>query len=128
MALIISSGGAAGCALAARLATGLPNFSVLLVEAGGQNGDLSQRKFGERTWTLNAPGYNWGYKTVGQQGLNDRELDYSRGKGLGGSTAINFCVYTRGPRADYDRWADLVGDSCWSWEKSKERFKRVWPN
>ena len=71
------------------------------------------------------PGYNWGYKTVPQKELDGREIDYSRGKGLGGSTAINFCVYTRGPKADYDHWAKLVGDNAWDWENSKERFKKV---
>lgn len=71
-------------------------------------------------------GYNWGYKTVSQHELGGREIGYSRGKGLGGSTAINFCVYTRGCSADYDRWAELVGDDSWSWENSIRRFKKVW--
>jgi choline dehydrogenase-like flavoprotein len=38
---------------------------------------------------------------------------------------LNFMVYTRGPAADWDRWADLVGDQEWSWEKAKERFRQV---
>ena len=98
---------------------------MLLLDAGGQNKDQSQQTFGERHWTLTVPGYNWGYKTVPQQNLNGREIDYSRGKGLGGSTAINFCVYTRGPSADYDHWAQLVGDNSWSWEQSLRRFNKV---
>ena len=57
--------------------------------------------------------------------MNGREIDYSRGKGLGGSTAINFCVYTRGASADYDRWAELVGDNSWSWEHVGKRFDKV---
>lgn len=71
------------------------------------------------------PGYNWGYKTVPQEQLKDRQIDYSRGKGLGGSTAINFCVYTRGPSADYEHWAQLVGDDTWRWEKVQKRFNKV---
>lgn len=71
------------------------------------------------------PGYNWGYKTIPQEQLNRREIDYSRGKGLGGSTAINYCVYTRGPEADYEHWADVVGDDNWRWKNVLQRFKKV---
>lgn len=40
---------------------------------------------------------NWGYKTVPQNHLKGQQIDYSRGKGLGGSTAINFsCLGKKG--------------------------------
>ena len=111
--------------MATRLAQGLPSYRVLLLDAGGHNKDKVYQSFAERHFTLAVPGYNWGYKTVAQNGLAGREIDYSRGKGLGGSTAINFCVYTRGPSADYDRWAEIVGDTSWSWESAKKRFQQV---
>ena len=98
-----------------------------MIDAGGPNVDPNYQTFGERHWThATAPGYNWGYKTVPQEHLEERKLDYSRGKGLGGSTSINFCVYTRGPKADYDRWAQLVEDDTWSWDYVLERFKKVY--
>lgn len=118
-------GGTAGCALASKISRALKHHQVLLLEAGGPNTNPDYQTFGERHWTLaTAPGYNWGYKTVPQVQL-DREIDQSRGKGLGGSSAINFCVYTRGPRADYDHWAEQVGDDTWGWVKVQERFKEV---
>ncbi|KAL9132931.1 MAG: hypothetical protein Q9175_005887 [Cornicularia normoerica] len=105
---IIVGGGTAGCALASKLSGARKNYQVLLLEAGGTNSNPDYQTYGERHWTLaTAPGYNWGYKTVPQTQL-DREIDQSRGKGLGGSSAINFCVYTRGPRADYDHWAEQI--------------------
>lgn len=55
--------------------------------------------------------------------MNDRVLDYSRGRGLGGSTAINFAAYTVGPKDDYDRWAELVDDESFNWENSVKRRK-----
>ncbi|MCJ1455564.1 hypothetical protein MMC28_005919 [Mycoblastus sanguinarius] len=123
---IIVGAGAAGCLLASRLAKGFPQQSILLIDAGGPNVDPNYQTFGERHWThATAPGYNWGYKTVPQEHLEERKLDYSRGKGLGGSTSINFCVYTRGPKADYDRWAQLVEDDTWSWDYVLERFKKL---
>ena len=72
-----------------------------------------------------APTLNWGHKTVSQPQLKGQQLDYSRGKGLGGSTAINFCCWVIGPREDFDEWADRVGDEAWSWKNVKERFKKI---
>ncbi|KAM0803866.1 glucose-methanol-choline oxidoreductase [Usnea florida] len=101
-------------------------MTVVLIDAGGTNADPEHQNYGARWWTfMTAPGYNWGYKTTSQEHLNGRELEYSRGKGLGGSTCINFCVYTRGPKADYEQWAHLVGDNSWSWEHVLERFKKL---
>ncbi|KAI4114978.1 MAG: hypothetical protein LQ345_004335 [Seirophora villosa] len=122
---IIVGGGASGCLLASRLSHSLQQLTVLLVDAGGDNTDEAQRSFGERHNTLMTPGYNWGYKTIPQEQLNRREIDYSRGKGLGGSTAINYCVYTRGPEADYEHWADVVGDDFWRWKSVLQRFKKI---
>jgi choline dehydrogenase-like flavoprotein len=68
---------------------------------------------------------NWGYKTVPQEHLNGRKLDYSRGKGLGGSTAINFGVYITGAQDDYDEWAAEVGDDTFRWENMQRRFKKL---
>ena len=65
---------------------------------------------------------NWGYKTTAQEHCDNRELDYSRGKGLGGSSAINFGVFTRGAKANYDEWARLVGDDTFAWDRIKARF------
>ncbi|KAL8882936.1 MAG: hypothetical protein Q9198_000135 [Flavoplaca austrocitrina] len=70
-------------------------------------------------------GYSWSYKTVFQPELGTREIAYSRGKGLGGSTANNYCVYTRGPSADYDHWSALVEDTTWAWENVEKRVDRV---
>ncbi|KAL8720302.1 MAG: hypothetical protein Q9225_002814 [Loekoesia sp. 1 TL-2023] len=122
---IVVGGGTSGSLLASRLARSLPRLSLLLLDAGGENTNREQQTFGERHWTREVPGYNWGYKTVPQKNLKGREIDYSRGKGLGGSTAINFCVWTRGPSADYDHWADLVGDDTWRWKNTQKRFKKV---
>ena len=78
--------------LASRLSKALPHLKIALIDAGGANAD-PDCNYCERHWTLaTAPGYNWGYQMVPQEHLDGRELDYSRGKGLGGSNAISFCV------------------------------------
>lgn len=68
---------------------------------------------------------NWGYKTAPQEHCDSRELDYSRGKGLGGSSAVNFGVYSVGARDDYDEWARIVGDDAFRWDKIQPRFKSL---
>ena len=88
--------------------------------------DPEHERFGDRYFTAaSAPGYDWGYKTVPQEYLGDRQIVYTRGKGLGGSSAVNFCVFTRGPSSDYDQWADIVGDEDWGWKRILNRFKKV---
>ena len=39
--------------------------------------------------------------------MNDRRLWWPRGKGLGGSSAINGMVYIRGHARDYDQWRQM---------------------
>jgi choline dehydrogenase-like flavoprotein len=53
---------------------------------------------------------NWGYKTLPQTHLKGQQIDYSRGKGLGGSTAINFSCWVIGADEDFNEWARKVGD------------------
>lgn len=68
---------------------------------------------------------NWGFKTVPQKECADRQIDYSRGRVLGGSSAINFGVYTVGARDDYDEWARLTGDEAFGWDRTHARYKAL---
>jgi choline dehydrogenase-like flavoprotein len=119
---VVVGGGSAGCALAGRLSEDA-STSVALVEAGG-NGDK---------WMVTTPFAlalmvpsklnNWAFDTVPQAALNGRIGYQPRGKGLGGSSAINAMVYIRGHRNDYDHWASL-GNTGWSFDDVLPVFKR----
>lgn len=119
---VIIGGGSAGCVLAGRLSED-PNVSVCLLEAGG-NGN---------NWIVNVPAAailsistkinNWAFNTTPQSGLNGRLGYQPRGKGLGGSSAINAMVYIRGHRQDYDHWAAL-GNTGWSYDEVLPYFKK----
>lgn len=61
--------------------------------------------------------------TVPQGGLKNRSIGYARGEVVGGSSAINMCGYTIGPRDDYEHWATLVGDESFGW-KNAVRVRR----
>ena len=67
---------------------------------------------------------NYRYDTVPQKGLNGRIGYQPRGRGLGGSSAINAMVYIRGNRWDYDNW-DELGCDGWSYEDVLPYFKRA---
>jgi len=112
--------------VAARLAKSAQRPSVLLLEAGGDNNDVSYKVPADRfTLAFKVATLNWGFKTEPQNYLKGQQIDYSRGKGLGGSTAINFSCWVIGADEDFDEWARKVGDDSWNWKNVKQRFKKI---
>jgi choline dehydrogenase-like flavoprotein len=95
------------------------------LEAGIRGDDKSLHVDGLRWNTFLNKEMNWGYKTVPQEHCNGRQLDYSRGKVLGGSTAINFGIFTVGSRDEYDEWATVVGDELYKWDRMQARLRRL---
>ena len=91
---IVVGSGPAGCLLSSRLAKTKAKPSVLLIEAGSGSNPADVDWVADRYLTFaQHPSLNWQYKTVPQKYLNDRIIDYSRGRGLGGSTNINFGMF-----------------------------------
>ena len=111
---VIVGGGSAGCVLASRL-TENPDISVCLLEYGGEGKDLAVRV--PAGLILMVPGKplklnNWCFHTTPQIHLNNRRGFQPRGQCLGGSSAINAMIYTRGSALDYERW---VEQGCEGW-------------
>jgi choline dehydrogenase-like flavoprotein len=105
----------------------LAGHTVLVVERGPDNSDESRSQSdipGNFLKSLETD-LNWQYKTTPQKSLNGRVLSGHRGTGLGGSSRLNFMSWVRGPKADFDDWAQLVGDDSWSWSKVVHDFKKV---
>jgi len=121
---IVVGAGSAGCTLALRLSES-PKVNVLLIEAGhernpklpGTDVDIIPCP-GLNMALHNQPEIDWGFKTtkqktVFQQSLNTGCWPYTRGKGLGGSSAMNFTLWVRGVPEDYNTW-ERLGAEGWS--------------
>ena len=99
---IIVGGGTAGCVVASRL-TERPHVSVLLLEAGPAS--MPSSAASPTMWpALIGTQLDWCLTTVPQPGLFGTVLNYPRGKGLGGSSAINAMAHVRGHPASYEAW------------------------
>ncbi|MFN0046869.1 MAG: GMC family oxidoreductase [Sphingorhabdus sp.] len=122
--IIVVGGGSAGSAAAGRLSEG-GRYTVCLIEAGGTNNNMLVKTPGFMPFIRGAS--NWKYETVPQKGLNGRTGYQPRGRGLGGSSAINAMVYIRGHKWDYDNWAELGCDG-WSYDDVLPVFKRCEDN
>ena len=119
---LVLGGGSAGSVLAGRLSEDAAT-RVGLVEAGG-GGDSWFVRLPVGAWAMIPTRINnWGFETVPQAGLGGRRGYQPRGRGLGGSSAINAMIYIRGHRKDYDGWA-AAGATGWSYDEVLPYFRR----
>ena len=107
---VVVGAGSAGCVVASRLAED-PDVTVWLAEAGPR-ADFLLSIPGALLRSSTAPKFNWNIATEPEAALDDRSLFWSQGRVLGGSSAINGMVYTRGAPGDFDEWAAL---GCPGW-------------
>lgn len=57
--------------------------------------------------------------------LGNRTVPHPRGKVVGGSTALNYLVFNRGSKIEYDSWAE-IGNDGWDWAGILPSFKSAY--
>ncbi len=110
---IIVGAGSAGCVLASRL-TEDPACRVLLLEAGGED-DSPFIRIPAFYGQLQDSPCDWADRTAPQAHMNGRRIFLPQGRVLGGSSAINYMIYIRGNRSDYDQWF-RDGNEGWAYD------------
>ena len=120
---IVVGAGSSGCVVASRLSED-PGVSVLLIEAGPEPRNPWIAVPGAVSKVFYRGPYNWGYMSQPEPALHDRPIYWPRGKGLGGSSAVNGMVYLRGHPLDFDHWRQL-GNAGWGWDDVAPLFRRA---
>lgn len=123
---VVVGSGSSGAAIAGRLAQS--GASVIVLEAGRSDDQFLVRKPGMIGPMHAVPELkkrvDWGYYSIPQKHLLDREMPVPRGKVVGGSSSINGMVYVRGNRANFDSWA-AEGNTGWSADEVNTAYQRM---
>ncbi|KAH8883203.1 alcohol dehydrogenase [Thozetella sp. PMI_491] len=104
--VIVAGGGTAACIVASRLAEADPSLEILVIEGGPNNYNLDHVVHPALYLENLAPdtGSAIFYKGNKSKLLADREPIVPSGGILGGGSSINFMMYTRAQRCDFDSW------------------------
>lgn len=121
---IVVGAGSAGAVVASRLSE-VEKWNVLLLEAGGDETEISDVPV--LAGYLQLSQLDWMYKTEPQGdaclAMEKGRCNWPRGKVLGGSSVLNYMLYLRGNKKDYDLWEEQ-GNPGWGSKDALYYFKK----
>ncbi|KAJ8937524.1 hypothetical protein NQ314_011803 [Rhamnusium bicolor] len=104
---IIIGGGSAGGVVANRLSEN-PKWKILLLEDGDTGDGLMN--IPTLAFAFQGTRFDWQYRTEKQPdmslGIEENQMPYPRGRVLGGSSGINYMMYVRGSKDDFNKWGE----------------------
>ncbi|KAJ8985248.1 hypothetical protein NQ317_018278 [Molorchus minor] len=113
-----------GAVVANRLSE-VNSWKVLLLEAGGDETEISDVPLMAAYLQLSA--LDWKYKSEPQGqaclAMNNGRCNWPRGKVIGGSSVLNYMLYLRGNKKDYDNW-EAQGNPGWGYQQALHYFKK----
>ena len=126
--VVVVGAGSAGSTVARRLLDA--RCAVILVEAGP---DVVEDLSSDRSSGLSSPSF---FDALGEPGRTwsdlaarrvegQEERFYARGRGVGGSSAVNAMIGLWGETDDYDRWERDHGCEGWAWSDVRSVFMRL---
>ena len=120
---VIVGGGSAASVLANRLSED-GTRAVCVLEAGPPDHNPYIQVPAGFIKTLFDTKVTWQFLTEPNLATNNRRIQITQGKTLGGSSSVNGGVYNRGQAFDFDQWAQL-GNRGWSYMDVLPFFRRT---
>lgn len=123
---IVVGAGSAGAVVASRLSE-IANWTVLLLEAGGDETEISD--IPALAGFLQLSELDWKFQTQQRpdrafcQAMIAERCNWPRGKVMGGSSVLNAMVYVRGNSRDYDSWEEQ-GNPGWAYKDILQYFTK----
>ncbi|POS71834.1 GMC oxidoreductase [Diaporthe helianthi] len=90
-------------------------LTTMLIEAGPAAPEELKINVPGMVGSTGGGPYDWNFTTTPQPELSSRQVNLTRGKVLGGSSALNYLVWNRASAPEYDVW-ETLGNHGWNWD------------